>query len=108
MVLEGHVGCPSIPGSCMRLDVSPALMFSCQFSKLFCMHPGCEHSDLAHGAKLESTPQAICSELTVVMDPVQDVTEISTDKSKVVISSAFHPLAKGLVLFFILDVQYVL
>ena len=38
MVLEGHVGCPSIPGSCMRLDASPALMFSCHFSKLVKRH----------------------------------------------------------------------
>ena len=27
MVLEGHVGCPVISGSCMRLDVGPALIF---------------------------------------------------------------------------------
>ena len=38
VVLEGHVGSPSIPGSCMRLDVSPALMFSCQLSKLIKKH----------------------------------------------------------------------
>ena len=38
MVLEGHVGCPSIPGSCMRPDVGPALVFSCQFSKLIKKH----------------------------------------------------------------------
>ena len=55
----------------------------------FCTHPGCEHSDLVHGAELESTSHTICSELTVVMDPVQDVTEISTDISKVVIPMYF-------------------
>ena len=38
MVLEGHVGCPSISGSCMRLDVGPALTVSCQFSKLIKEH----------------------------------------------------------------------
>ena len=38
MVLEGHVGCPSISGSCMRLDVGPALMVSCHFSKLIKEH----------------------------------------------------------------------
>ena len=73
-----------------------------------CSHPGCEHSDLGHGAKLESTSQAFWSELTVVMDPVHNVTEISTDISKVVISPVFHPPSKRFVLFFILDVQYLL
>ena len=34
IVLEGHVGCSAISGSCMRLDVGPALMVSCQFNKL--------------------------------------------------------------------------
>ena len=34
MVLESHVCFPSVSGSCMRLDISPALMFSCQFSKV--------------------------------------------------------------------------
>ena len=38
MVLEGHVGCSTISGSCMRLDVGPALVVSCQFSKLIKMH----------------------------------------------------------------------
>ena len=38
MVLEGHAGCPAISGSYMRLDVGPALMFSCQFSKLIKKH----------------------------------------------------------------------
>ena len=38
MVLEGHVGCPPITGSCMRLDVGPALMLSCQVSKLIKKH----------------------------------------------------------------------
>ena len=38
MVLEGHAGCPSISGSCMRPDVSPALILSCQFSKLIKKH----------------------------------------------------------------------
>ena len=34
IVLEGYVGCSVISGSCMRLDVGPALVVSCQFSKL--------------------------------------------------------------------------
>ena len=38
VVLESHVGRPSIPGSCMRLDIGPAHMFSCQFSKLVKKH----------------------------------------------------------------------
>ena len=38
VVLEGHVGCPSISGSCMRLDIGPALMISCQFSKCIKEH----------------------------------------------------------------------
>ena len=38
MVLEGHVGCSVISGFCMRLDVGPALMVSCQFSKLIKKH----------------------------------------------------------------------
>ena len=38
MVVESHVGCPSISGSCMRLHVSPALMFWAQFSKLVKKH----------------------------------------------------------------------
>ena len=38
MILGGHVGCPAISGSRMRLDVGPALMFSCQFSKLIKKH----------------------------------------------------------------------
>ena len=38
MVLKSHVGCSSISGSCMRLGTSPALMFSCQFSKLIKKH----------------------------------------------------------------------
>ena len=37
MVLEGH-GCPAISGSCTRFNVGPALMFSCQFSKLIKKH----------------------------------------------------------------------
>ena len=40
------------------------------------------------------------------MDSVQNVVEVSTDISKVVISPLFHPLGKGLVPFFILNVQY--
>ena len=36
--LESHVSCLSISGSCMRLDISPALMFSCQFTKLVKKH----------------------------------------------------------------------
>ena len=34
MVVDSYVYFPSISGSSMRLDISPALMFSCQFSKL--------------------------------------------------------------------------
>ena len=47
-------------------------------------------------------------ELSVVIDPVQNVAEVSTDISKVVTSPVFHPFGKGLVLFFILGVQYLL
>ena len=38
MALEGNVGCLAISRSCMRLDVGPALMFSCLFSKLIKKH----------------------------------------------------------------------
>ena len=38
MVLENHVCFPSISGSCMRLDISPTLMLTCQFSKLVKKH----------------------------------------------------------------------
>ena len=38
MVLECHVGCSAISGPFMRLDVCPALMVSCQFSKLIKKH----------------------------------------------------------------------
>ena len=40
MVLEGHVGCPTISGFCVRLDGGPALMDTCQFSKLIKKHRG--------------------------------------------------------------------
>ena len=38
VVIEGHVGYPSISGSCMRFDVGPAFMVSCQFSMLIKKH----------------------------------------------------------------------
>ena len=38
MGLKGHIGCSAISGSCMRPDVGPALMVSCQFSKLVKKH----------------------------------------------------------------------
>ena len=38
MVLESQVCFPSISGSCMRLDISPVLMFSFEFSKLVKKH----------------------------------------------------------------------
>ena len=38
IVLENHVCCPPLSGSCMRLDVGPALRLSCQFSKIIKEH----------------------------------------------------------------------
>ena len=38
VVLKGHIGCSTICGSCMRLDVGPALMVSYQFRKLIKKH----------------------------------------------------------------------
>ena len=46
-----------------------------------CTHPGCEHSDFVHRSKP-----------TVFMGPVQDLTEMSTDISKDVISTVGQPL----------------
>ena len=38
MILGCHVGCSAISGTSMRLDVGPALMVSCRFSKLIKKH----------------------------------------------------------------------
>ena len=54
-------------------------------------HPADEHPDLIHGAKFLGTLSSIHSVVTLVMDMVQDLVEIRTKVSKVVITSVIHP-----------------